>query len=336
MILRKPLCQRLSVSTYLGVAFLGLLLLPVAPQSTGAQSSGQPAAAASDQKLRDLEQRIQKLEERMDQALRALHDRGHGTDTLLTTARASRPLDQSVRSLRLDTNVGNIRVTRSDSAELTVEAIVRVDRTRVDPEKTSKDFDQHVRIAQTGDVLTIADAHKGAPDHGAWAVALKVAIPRALSVAGRTGVGNMDVELASGAVSLSTGVGNLTLKADRVASVTANTGTGNTTLRVSKVTDKIEAKVGTGNVVLEFIDAGSRADVALTTSVGDLVLELPPGPVGKFDLKSGLGSIAVEGLRGVQVKKNGLGASASTQLGERGPGYQLHTGVGSITTTVRK
>jgi hypothetical protein len=335
MIARKPWRRQLSGSTYLGVALLGLLLLTAAPHWTGAQSTGQSSAVPSE-KLRELERRIQELEVKMDKALSALREGSHGTYTLLATVRASRPLDRSVRSLRLATNVGNIKVTRAEGTDLTVEAIVRVDRTRVDLEKASKEFDQHVRLEQNGDVLTIADAHKDATDHDAWAVALNVAIPRALPIAARTGVGNLDVEFASGVVSLSTGVGNVTVKADRVASVTANTGTGNATLRVGRATDKIEAKAGTGNVVLEFVDAGSQADVVLTTGVGDLVLRLPPGPSGKFDLRSGLGSISVDGLQGLQVKKNGLGASAVTRLGERGPGYKLHTGVGSIRAAARK
>jgi hypothetical protein len=290
---------------------------------------------ADPQKLRDLEQRVQKLEARMDQAHRALNQRGQGSFTLLTTVRTSRPLDRSVRALRLDTNVGDIKLIRSDSAELTVEANVRV-KPSVDRDKASKDFDQHVRIAQTGDVLTVADAHKDAPDHDAWSVALKVAIPRTLPVTAHTAVGNIAVELASGAVSLSTGVGNLTLKADAVTSVSGNTGTGNATFDLGEVTGRVEAKAGTGSVKLSVANPVLEADITLTSGTGDLVLELPAEPNGRFDLKTGVGSISVDGLRGVQVKKNVVGASASAQLGERGPRFKLHTGVGSITTTVRK
>ena len=337
MILRKPSCQRLTQRKRVGAIFLGLLLLSVAPEWTEAQSLGQPAAAASDQELRDLERRIQKLETRMDQAWRALRHRGgHGPDTLFTTVRASRPLDQSVHSLRMDTNIGNIQVTRADGAEITVEAIVRVDKTWLDPEKTGKEFDQHVRMAQTGDILTIADAHKDAPDHAAWAVALNVAIPRALPLTAGTGVGDVEIELASGAVSLSTGAGNATLKADSLVSVAVSTGAGDATLRLGKVTEKVEAQTGAGSVSVELFNPGSHADVTLTTNAGSLVLKLPPGPIGKFDLEAGMGSISVEGLQGVQVKKNGMGASALAQVGEQGPHYKLHTGVGSITTSVRK
>ena len=375
MIPGKLFCQRLTERKYVGAVILGLLLVSVAPEWTEAQSAGQPAAVPSDQKIRDLERRIQKLEAKMDQTSKALGRRGHGPDTLFTTVRASRPLDPTVRLLRMDTNIGNIQLTRGDGAEIMVEAIVRLDKRWVELEKTSKEFDEHVRMAQTGDVLTIADAHKDAPDHEAWAVSLKVAIPRALPITALAGIGDVTVEIASGAVWLSTGVGNLTLNADTVESVTGSAGSGNATLHLGTVTGnveakagagsltlqadsvasvigeagsgnatlhlgtvtgKVEAKAGAGNVALKLRQPGSQPDVHLTSGAGNLVLDLPPGSSGKFDLESGMGSISVEGLQGVQVKKKGMGASASAQVGEEGPHYKLRASVGSITISVRK
>src|SRR5260370_28563636 len=45
-------------------------------------------------------------------------------------------------------------------------------------------------------------------------------------------------------ISLSTGAGNLTLRADSLVSVVGNAGAGNATLRMGKVTDKVETSVG--------------------------------------------------------------------------------------------
>src|SRR5439155_7504102 len=129
---------------------------------------------------------------------------------------------------------------------------------------------------------------------------LRVAIPRALPLTARTGVGDVEIELASGAVSLSTGAGNASLKADSVISGAVSTGAGDASLRLGKVTEKLVAQTGAGSVSVALINPGSHADITLTTGAGSLVLKLPPGPVGTFDLETGLGSISVEGLQGIQ------------------------------------
>ncbi len=356
MILLESFCRRLWWPLSSGAVIFGMLLLAGAPQRTGAHSVQQPAATPPEQKTRDLEQRLQKLEEKMDRVLATLHDGHHGSFTPLTTVQASQTLEDAIHALRLDTNTGNLELVRSETAEMTVKADVRVDKTRADAKNLGDKFEQHVRISRSGDTLTIADAHKDAPDHAAWAVSLKVAVPRALPVEAKTGAGNVDVEFASGSVSLSGGAGNLTLKSDRLASVAAHTGAGNATLRVRKVSGKlkadsgagnvtlnlgevggkVEAKSGAGNVSLHLTAGGARDDVTLSSGSGSLVLELPTGATGTFDIHSGVGSISVDGLKGVKVKKNRVGASAAGQLGEGGPHYQLHAGVGSIRATVRK
>jgi beta-lactamase regulating signal transducer with metallopeptidase domain len=99
MIVHHRLSPHLPWPVHVGTVFLGMLILPVAPQRLAAQTATadprSPVAAALDdqedpparpreqpQQLRDLERRMDRLEQRLDRAIRALERRGaEGAET---------------------------------------------------------------------------------------------------------------------------------------------------------------------------------------------------------------------------------------------------------------
>jgi beta-lactamase regulating signal transducer with metallopeptidase domain len=86
MIVRKPLCPQLSWPACLAIVFLGLLVLPFGPQRSEAQGTAgvvanddTDAATAADtgqaSSRRDLERRLQSLEQKMDRVLQSLKEK---------------------------------------------------------------------------------------------------------------------------------------------------------------------------------------------------------------------------------------------------------------------
>ena len=182
----------------------------------------------------------------------------------------ARPFDASIRELKIRTQIGEIRVVRSKDAELKIKARIRADASRTDLEKAGRTFDDHVRVTVEGGVVTIADAHKDAPDKHAWAVSLTVATPRAVPIECRTGVGSVDVQLARGIVSLHTGVGDVKLTENTIDSIVAKTGAGSVMIGVEQITKSLKASTGAGHVGLRIENASGTVDA----NTGEVIPEI--------------------------------------------------------------
>ncbi len=259
-------------------------------------------------------------------------------DSAPTVIRSSQPLDNSVRALRVHGRVGDITVVRSKDTDISVTAMVRANSRHVDPAKISKKFDQHVRISQSEDVLTVDDAHKNAADSADWSVTLEVALPRALPVEARVEeCGDVIIEFAAGVVSLATATGHIRVASDSLTSLAVETSVGSIEMQIGKVSGQLWGKIGEGDVTLRLADSASPGDVTLTTADGSVLLELPRSAVGQFDMVSEGGSITADGLKGVHVESAVENArpSAKGQVGNGGPRYKVRA-AGNITAKIGK
>ena len=265
-------------------------------------------------------------------------------------ARHSQILVESVREIRVSTRVGDIAVVQADGDQMTVEADVRVDRKRVDASKAGERFEDHVLVNTAEGVITIADSHGKELNGTPWKVSLKIGLPRQLSISGQTGVGNIRVDFAEGRVALKTGVGDVTIKVDRLDSVqaeagvgsvdlqlgtvagdvSATVGTGDAKLQGKEIMGKVEVKSGVGDVAVQFLTPNAGRESLIEAGVGKASLELPENASGQFDLVASVGSIDVIPPSAFKCKQTLAGGTASGRCGTAQRTYKVKSGVGSV------
>ena len=154
--------------------------------------------------------------------------------------------------------------------------------------------------------------------------------PGRLAVEVDNGVGAVEVEGTESDLKLSTGVGDVTVRAAAAGRVIGTTGVGDVDIRLEKVTGTVKAESGTGNVILAVTAEPPTGDVKLTTGVGNVRLKIPPDAPGTFTCETGVGSVSVTGHQGITVAKSAVSAEAKGTVGQGGPNYTLETGVGSV------
>lgn len=240
------------------------------------------------------------------------------------------PITTDVSRLVIRNGIGDVTVKADAAEEVRIEAEVKIKEGRA-LEADRGTFADHVTVTVSGDTMTIVDAHQGQPDKDDWSVTLVVHAPGRLAVEVDNGVGAVEVEGTESDVKLTTGVGEVTVRAPAAGRVIGTTGVGDVDIRLETVTGTVKADTGTGGVTLAVTAKPICKEVKLTAGVGDVRLKIPPESAGTFACVAGVGSVVVRNHEGLKATQSGVGAKAKGTVGQGGPNYTLETGVGSVT-----
>lgn len=247
-----------------------------------------------------------------------------------TTVTGEQAVDATITKLNVEIWVGEVRVVAGEAGAVRVEADVKIKESLANPDADRGTFADHVRISTDGDTLTVADAHTGQPDEKNWRVSLVVHVPAHLTVNLRTGAGRVVVDGMTSDIKATTGAGKIIIRSTTPGAITADTGAGKIEITVDGVTGPVTASAGAGQVSLSVARTPPTKDVVLTVGVGDVMLTLPPGAPGTFELKADVGRVSVTGHDGIEVQRVAVGATGKGKIGDGVPTYKLETATGSV------
>ncbi len=247
-----------------------------------------------------------------------------------TTVNGQTELPEEVTELNVDIRAGEIRVLAGETGIVRVEADVKIKEALANPDAAKGEFADHVKIRTEGDVLTVADAHTGKPDQSNWRVSLKVHVPPMIAVNLYTAAGRIVVEGMTSDIKAMSEAGEIIVRTTRPNEVSAITAGGKIDMTLEGLSGALTANAAAGSVHVSVTKEAPVKNVMLTAGVGDLVLRIPAGAPGKFDLRSDVGKVDVSGHPGISVERKVLGAHGSGTVGEGAPTYELHASAGAV------
>jgi len=238
-------------------------------------------------------------------------------------------LGANVEDVAVSTGAGRVEVAPSFSGLVEIEARVRADRDRVDTNRMTFVFADHVDVFEEDGTLKIEDAHEG----NGWSVSLLVRLPGALPLSANSGAGTVEVSYAGSKVHANSGAGKVvvSLPEHEVSSVSANSGAGSVQVDVFRVREELTANSGAGAVNAEVKSWDSTGRLSLNSGAGSVTLTVPAGVVGKFDLESDLGGVHAPSQLGLRHEKRQMGGRMEGMVGSGGGSYRLRSSVGSVT-----
>ncbi|MYS80424.1 DUF4097 family beta strand repeat-containing protein [Embleya scabrispora] len=177
---------------------------------------------------------------------------GHGAEKKTT----SYDVSQNVRSLKVDSNAGNVKVTEADVKTVKVTEKQHYDNTAP---TTTHNVDGNGQL-----VLDYDCASKKA-----CFVAYEVTIPRggaALDI--RTDAGNVTLRDVTGTLNLHTSAGKIDGEGVTSAKVTAQTSAGSIDLTFTKAPTDVDAKTNAGRATVR-VPGGQQYAADVSTTIGD-------------------------------------------------------------------
>ena len=251
------------------------------------------------------------------------------TYVALGTVNIEREMPTAINRMQVQTGVGDVIIIGGAEEKISVVADVRVKSGRSGV--AIGEAGEHVDVTTEGGVIRICDAHLNQIDHNDWQVKLTVHAPSRLAVEADASVGNIRVEGMTADLDICSGVGDLAAAYERIAAMKAKTDVGSITLRGGSVTGPITAVAEVGDVHLEIAKTAPIQAVKLQSNVGDIMVQLPPGVMGRFQALTGVGSVSLPERPGQIVSKTVTGCRVEALAGSEGPIYDLSTGVGDVT-----
>lgn len=162
-------------------------------------------------------------------------------------------------------------------------------------------------------------------------VSLRVRIPMMMELCVRGGVGDIRATGLSGRHDLRTGVGDISVNAERVCGDSRfRAGTGKIEVHAHRIEGEPGLLTGVGRLVLS-TGQSMITHASLKCATGNIYLNLPSTYIGRVDLKTAVGNINLEHDRGaIPVHSMLVGSRAQGALGQ-GPGdIEARTAVGTI------
>ncbi|MCA8910422.1 MAG: hypothetical protein KDB82_01860 [Planctomycetes bacterium] len=159
----------------------------------------------------------------------------------------------------------------------------------------------------------------------------EIRLPMALNVRARNGVGDITANGLSSEHDLRTGVGNITVQAERVCGDSRfRCGTGKVNVSTHRLEGEPGLLTGVGSLTLS---AGTSmlTHASLKCATGNVHLNMPATYIGRVDLKAAVGRISLGRDAGtIPVHTTIVGSRAHGLLGQ-GPGdIEAKTAVGNI------
>jgi DUF4097 and DUF4098 domain-containing protein YvlB len=207
-------------------------------------------------------------------------------------------------SLVVDADGASIRVSGTDTNQVTVHMIVRA------PEKELAAMT--LDATQNGNVVTATMKKSKSTNWfnwGSWSEdsTIEVTVPKRFEVSARTGGGNIDLKDTTGTVNLKTSGGDVTARnlngavglrtsggtitAENIrGDVDANTSGGD--VRLLDIDGRIKGHTSGGSVRVSLV--GANRGISATTSGGDIVVILPQGTTGNVSASTAGGDIETD------------------------------------------
>lgn len=239
-------------------------------------------------------------------------------------------LPASVEALGVNTGAGDVEILASASGRLEIQARVKAKLGTVKGHELTQVFEDHVEIREDDGTLIIEDAHKNTRG---WTVSFVVSVPGSFPIQANSGAGDVIVKSGRSKVHANSGSGDVRveLPLERLKELFANSGSGDVVAEVSSVEEELKANSGSGDVHVRVAEALSPGELGLNSGAGDVLLVVPAGIVGTFDLETFGGSIVVPPALGLEVRQDLSGAKkARGTLGSGGGRYELNSGAGDL------
>jgi hypothetical protein len=237
----------------------------------------------------------------------------------------------------VNTGAGDIEVREGAVGVVSIDAKVSVDPAEVPAAALTRDFADHVKITEDGELLTIEDRHAADDDEGQWNVALSLRVPAGLALAINSGAGDIRLLTVSGEVAVNSGAGDIAVEAGerRAQSLAVNSGAGDIRVDVAAVETQLSVSSGAGDIEARLGCGTPTKGLRVSSGAGDIELLAPTDLVGEFKLESGIGAVKFPQSWGLEFRGKGRGRQrASGQVGVGGPQHQLSTGSGDVKVTV--
>ena len=153
-----------------------------------------------------------------------------------------------------------------------------------------------------------------------------------MPISANSGSGDVTVKSASSAVNANTGSGDVLVQIEheKVNSINANTGSGDVEVRIAGVGESFNANTGSGDVTAVILDPHSPGNASFNTGSGDVLLMIPTGIVGTFELETSTGDIEVPPELGIVVEEKPDGGYRGTGTVGNGGKFRLNTGAGDL------
>lgn len=232
-----------------------------------------------------------------------------------------------VKKLQIDNTRGNIQIDRYDGSTIKVDTIINIRSN--DPKFAQELADKLVTVTE-GETLKLSTRNWGEADGGnnyRLAVNYEVKVPKELIFSIRNQSGEITLAGLSGDVYIEGRNGNILVR-DIRGNVKIDNNTGQT--EIEDVTGSVAVNNSQGNI--QYSSNGSIArNVQLTCNTGSVVLELPDGQQGTFEVLTKEGNIEVDGLpKLVPVKQVSSRQEIKTTVGSASPVFKIIVDQGSV------
>jgi len=242
-------------------------------------------------------------------------------------------LGRAITKLRVNTGGGDVEVREGAAGMVSIDAKVKVDPSDVPAAALTRNFADHVKVSEDGEVLTIEDRHAEEEDEGNWNVSLVLRVPPGLGLAVNSGAGDLLVLTVAGETALNSGAGDVVVRAAdrRAKSLALNSGAGDIKVDVDSVEGGLSVSSGAGDLEVRLGRGTPANGLRLTSGAGSIHFMAPGDLFGEFKLDSGIGTVEFPASWGLEVKTRGKNAKRATgQVGVGGPQHQISTGAGDV------
>jgi hypothetical protein len=244
---------------------------------------------------------------------------------------ASRPA-AGVARLEVDDPIGSVDIAPSPDDTVSVTAKISV-RKSLREQFPAADATRDLKIEVVGDALRIGSGHADDGHRDDFQIDLVVRAPARFAWRAAVGVGNVEVTGGGNDVDVTSGVGDVELHG-KVGAARAASGVGNVLVEVEALASGT-IKSGTGNVRVAIAGGTLGHALECSSGVGNVDVMVAPSLAADVQLHAGVGNVRCDGAA-LGRTSNFVGGAAEGKLGGGGPRLTATAGTGNVSLRVRQ
>lgn len=219
---------------------------------------------------------------------------------------------QTLAELQVDNRAGSIVIRACEASKASIEVEVLLDEKRPETDFVD-DFLQHIELQRTDNLLTVRSVHDHAPDARDWQLRYTIHVPAGIALRVDQIAGELDVQLP------------------HTSDIRADLTAGTIGIAVGKVSGEVVANTESGEIRVVVTDSAPTGGCTLDCTAGTIMLTLPKGTNGRFDLAAITGDMSVAShYAGLNPQRSVTTMRAQGQVGNGGPMFHAHVISGVI------